>query len=136
MRSSATTLVDTSAFLALLNRLDLSHDAAVGWWSAALEADEPMLTTSYVLIETTSLAQARLGTEAVRVLHDGFLGVVPVQWTDRKDHDEAVTHVVASGRRSLSVVDRMSFLIMRRFGVERAFAFDPHFREEGFELVP
>lgn len=34
------------------------------------------------------------------------------------------------------VIDRVSFEIMRRSGIGRAFCFDLHFAQEGFEVVP
>lgn len=33
-------------------------------------------------------------------------------------------------------MDRVSFEMMRREGVDVAFAFDPDFASEGFELIP
>jgi len=35
----------------------------------------------------------------------------------------------------VSFVDRVSFEVMRRRALRRAFAFDEHFAEHGFELV-
>jgi predicted nucleic acid-binding protein len=36
----------------------------------------------------------------------------------------------------VSLVDRVSFELMRREGIERALAFDDDFTEAGFETVP
>jgi predicted nucleic acid-binding protein len=33
-------------------------------------------------------------------------------------------------------VDCVSFEVMRRLGIRRAFTLDEHFREQGFEVVP
>ena len=57
-------------------------------------------------------------------------------WVDQPTHEAGVAAVLAAGRRKLSLVDCVSFEIMRRGGIRRAFSFDPHFREAGFELVP
>jgi len=35
----------------------------------------------------------------------------------------------------LSLVDAVSFITMRQRNVAEAFAFDPHFEQEGFSLV-
>jgi predicted nucleic acid-binding protein len=40
----------------------------------------------------------------------------------------------ARGRRGLSLVDCASFVIMRRYGITRAMAFDEDFAREGFEI--
>ncbi len=42
---------------------------------------------------------------------------------------------VAAGRRQLSLVDCVSFEVMRRIGLNRAFCLDPHFEEQGFEVL-
>ena len=44
--------------------------------------------------------------------------------------------LLAADRRKVSLVDRSSFHIMRSRMVRTAFAFDPHFRDQGFEVLP
>ena len=39
------------------------------------------------------------------------------------------------GRKKLSLVDCVSFIIMRHYGLENVFGFDRHFNEQGFNLV-
>ena len=56
--------------------------------------------------------------------------------TTASDHDLAGTALLAAGRRDISLVDFSSFQVMRRMELRRAFAFDPHFSEQGFEVVP
>jgi predicted nucleic acid-binding protein len=40
------------------------------------------------------------------------------------------------GKRRVSLVDQVSFLVMRRRGARTAMAFDRDFEEEGFKLYP
>lgn len=128
--------VDTSALYALLNRSDEAHDAARIAFETLLDGDEPLLTHNYVVVETIVLAQRRLGLKAVTALRDGLLTVVQQAWVDRELHDQALAAMVAADRRDISFVDRISFEVMRRHGLQRAFAFDRHFTEQGFELLP
>jgi predicted nucleic acid-binding protein len=58
-----------------------------------------------------------------------------VTWVDEPTFESGLDHVLAPQKRRLSLVDAVSFLVMRRRGLERAFAFDPRFEEEGFSLV-
>jgi predicted nucleic acid-binding protein len=44
--------------------------------------------------------------------------------------------ILAAGRRRLCLVDLREFRVYGRSGIQRAFTFDPHFREQGFEIVP
>jgi predicted nucleic acid-binding protein len=129
--------VDTSAFYAILDRDDDAHARARRTWTALLSAEtaELLMTSNYVLVESFALTQARLGLDAARELHDAMLPVVSVQWVLKQDHKAAVSALLASDRRRLSLVDCTSFEVMRRLGVRHAFAFDRHFVEHGFQLV-
>jgi len=130
-----TTFVDTSAFYALLDRDDRNHPGAAAAWSDLVGA-EPLLTSSYVVVEATALLQHRLGMPAVRALHDALLGVVEVAFVSAELHARAVAALLVSDRRRLSLVDCASFEVMRSHGVPSAFAFDADFAEQGFALVP
>jgi predicted nucleic acid-binding protein len=101
-----------------------------------LESGERLVTHNYVLVETTALAQRRLGVEAVRVLRDDLLPVISLEWVDERLHDAALAATIAAGRRDVSLVDRVSFEIMRRNGIRKAFAFGEDYVREGFELAP
>jgi uncharacterized protein len=127
--------VDTSALYALLNRSDEAHDVARDTFEALLSGDDRLLTHNYVVLEAVALAQRRLGLPAVAVLHDALLAVVQQAWVDRDLHAQALAATLAAGRPDVSLVDRVSFELMRRRALRRAFAFDEHFVEHGFELV-
>jgi predicted nucleic acid-binding protein len=127
--------VDTSALLALLDRDDEFH-ARAATVIRSLGVDEALLTHEYVLVETTSLAQPRLGLQAVRSLVDDLLPLLEIAWVDEPLHAEAREAMLAAGRRTVSLVDWVSFLVMRRHGVRRAFTFDQDFALEGFEVLP
>lgn len=127
--------VDTSAIYALLDRADRFHEEAAAWWREELDAISPM-TSEWVVLESGAIIQSRLGIAALRALRDALLPVVEVLPVSAEVRDRAFADVIASDRRSVSLVDRSSFEIMRRRGIDRAFAFDPDFAEAGFEPVP
>jgi predicted nucleic acid-binding protein len=126
--------VDTSALYALLDRDDESHGRAAEAFAA--HRGHELLTHSYVVVECVALAQSRLGMAPTRQLLDGLLAAVLVQLVTAQLHAMAVAALLASGSRRVSLVDRVSFAFMRERGLDRAFAFDRHFRREGFALVP
>ena len=129
-------LVDTSALYAVLDRDDEHHARAKTTWARLLESDETLLVSNYVVVETTALVQHRLGMEAVRVLCGDVLPVLEVYWLTQADHVQAQNALLASDRRELSLVDCSSFHVMRQRLIRTAFAFDRHFGEQGFDLVP
>ncbi len=127
--------VDTSALLATLNAGDENHARAARSFRGLVEGDEPLVTTSYVLVETTALLQHRFGLAAVRRFEDDLAPVLDVVWVERDLHEEGRAALLTAGRRDLSLVDCVSFACMRRLGVLRAFHFDRHFREQGFSAA-
>ena len=131
-----TVFVDTSGLLAMLDAGDENHLRAAAIWRQLIEDDERLLSTSYVLVETFALVQSRLGLDAVKVLSRDIEPLLEIAWIDETRHRSAVTTLLAISRRRLSLVDCVSFETMRSKGLIRAFAFDRHFLEQGFETAP
>ncbi len=127
--------IDTSALYALLDRDDEKHAEARSLWAQLLEAQPPLLTHNYVLVESFALVQRRLGLEAARSLQQDIVPILDVVWVDEKLHQAAVEGLLAAGSRTVSLVDRVSFALMRRQRLQTAFAFDEDFTREGFQLL-
>jgi len=125
--------LDTSALYALADRGDGNHRRAVGLFEAALGTGHTLLTHNYILVESMALLQHRLGlASALRLAEDA--AAFEVEWISSVMHDKAVSWLRKSGRRQVSLVDAISFAVMQARGVVMAFAFDPHFTEQGFRL--
>lgn len=128
--------VDTSALLAVLDADDAQHTRADRAWASLVGGGEDLYTTNYVLVETFALVQAQLGLDATVALQSGVVPVLRVVWVDEALHRAAVTALQTARRRDLSLVDCVSFETMRRLGLGGVFAFDRHFRQHGFTLIP
>ena len=128
-------LLDTSALYALTDAGDAHHAAARRTLERLEEEREELLLHTYVLVETFALLQRRHGLAiAIRVAREtADLRTVVV---DRALHAEGVAWLDRHRVRSPSLVDAVSFVVMRREGVEVAFAFDPDFERAGFRLIP
>ena len=127
--------VDTSAFLAVLDRNDERHAEAKRTWEEMLNGGHALVSHNYALVETSAVLARRIGMEAVRVFERDIAPVLRLIWVTRDIHEAAVGAQLAAGRRGLSLVDCASFEVMRRAGIETAFAFDPHFGEFGYRTV-
>ncbi len=128
--------VDTSALLVLLNADDLQHRNAHIHWLRWIEEGASFETHNYVLLESHALVQNRLGMDAVRGFESAILPLLTVHWIDPQLHRSAVQLLIAANRRTLSLVDCTSFVVMGQTGIDTAFAFDSHFTEQGFRLLP
>jgi predicted nucleic acid-binding protein len=126
--------LDTSAIYALADRRDPHHDLAKARFQALLDAGEEVLTHNYVLVEAMALVQSRLGLEAAVPLADDCRAF-HIEWVDEATHEEAIRRLARGGRRRVSLVDQVSFLVMRRRGVRVAMAFDADFEDEGFQIL-
>jgi predicted nucleic acid-binding protein len=127
--------VDTSALLALLARDDEHHESAVSDWATLADEEATLVTSNYVVLETIAVAQHRLGLDAVRALVRDVLPPIDVVFIDEPVQGAALSALLAAGRRRLSLVDCASFEVMRSREIRRAFAFDSHFTENGFQTV-
>ena len=65
-----------------------------------------------------------------RFLQDA--GRLRMHWVTEDDHASAVELHSRAGRGRLSLVDCVSFIVMRRLGIVSALAFDGDFQAEGF----
>ncbi len=98
-----------------------------------LAEGEELLVHNYLVAEAVSVLQRRLGMGPALA----FLDEMPrltMHWLSPEDHADAVAIFRERSRRGLSLVDCASFVVMRRYGVTHALAFDADFEREGFAL--
>ena len=130
------TFVDTSAVYATLDRGDPDHPCARHAFGQLRAEDARLVTHGYVVVEVVALVQRRLGLVTVRRFVDDLLPIMEVIQVDAALHAEALEALLAAGQRNVSLVDRTSFLVMRRHGIGRAFTFHADFAAAGFEVIP
>ncbi len=127
--------VDTSAFYALMDRSDNNYKKAASLWTFILKGEFYLSTSNYVVLETVALMQNRLGFKAVNLWYRDVVSLAEFLWIDGSIHNLAIELWRSMGRRKLSLVDCVSFVAMRYHKIEKVFAFDKHFEEQGFEIL-
>jgi uncharacterized protein len=129
-----TVFVDTSGLYALLVEEDQAHARSLRIAQALRDANEVLVTHSYVVSESVALVHRRMGWPGLDVLLADALPRIETRWVDRELHERALGAMRAA-RSSVSFVDWVSFALMRREGIETAFAFDDDFERQGFRLL-
>ena len=128
--------VDTSALYAAMNADDQKHDPAGGLLDRMFAQGVTLVTSGHIVVETTALLQARLGFEAARAFLDLVVPGLDVAWVDADLHARGLEAWLAAGRRSLSLIDCVSFALMHELRLDTVFTLDRHFAEQGFRVIP
>ena len=116
--------VDTSMWYAAADSSDIGNPVAKG----VLSGGEPLVTTDHVLIETWTLIRHRIGRRAAERFWQGLRdGVATVEAVGPADLEAAWQIGLVYRDQDFSIVDRTSFAVMRRLGIERATSLDDDF---------
>lgn len=127
--------VDTSAFYALLVASDRDHRRAKVAFEGLRRGDATLVTSSYVLVETYALLGRRVGVDAVATFRADFAPLLDVVWIDLAMHEDGLDVLLARRSETLSLVDAVSFVVIRSRDLADVFAYDRDFEREGFTLV-
>ena len=126
---------DTSALYALLIANDVNHGAAAEVFGRLKRDRSLLLTSSYVLVELYALLGRRVGRKAVAAFRTEFAPLLEVVWVGSVIHERGLDLLLARADAELSLVDAVSFVVMRQQRVENVFAYDRHFAREGFTVL-
>ncbi len=116
--------VDTSVWYAAASTADHSNARA----REILAGGESLYTSDHVLVETWGLIRNRIHRKAAEQFWEGIrTGVAILEPVGMADLEAAWQIGVSFADQDFSLVDRTSFAVMRRLGIERAASFDNHF---------
>jgi len=128
--------VDTSAWLALNDKNDQHHNEAVRKASEIKSQKIELITSEYILDEAITLIRYRVSHHAAVIFGDSLLGsrIVKVVDVAERDRLKAWELFKKCDDKELSLTDFTSFILMGNLRLRKAFAFDGHFRQMGFEI--
>lgn len=130
--------IDTGAWYALADRDDGHHKDAVLIYPDLLKTHRVLVTSNYVVAEAYILILNEIGHPAAI----GFLEkinasprIAKVYSTEdiEKDAEETLKKYTD---QDFSYADSVSFTIMKRRKIRKAFSFDKHFQTMGFITLP
>ena len=127
--------LDTVGLVALWDRSDQWHSAAVKAFHEFSKERARLYTSSLVLLECANAAARRPYRATVAALRKemGAAGCV-IQPTE-EDWQDAWSAYEQGPIGGPGVVDLFSFRVMHRLGITRAFTNDRHFRTAGFQAL-
>ena len=128
-------LADTGALLALFNRKDDYHERAAAFVASGRAR---FVLTELILSETVTRLRARsdaatAANVGVTLLNSRRYEVLVV---DTPLLESGISNLRKFSDKRLSLVDAVSFAVIRSLALDGAFTFDRDFRDCGFETFP
>jgi predicted nucleic acid-binding protein len=130
--------VDTSAWVGYFAARDQHHSDAVAAFNRMGEEGREFVTTDYVLAETVTRIRRQGSPEAAetvwRVLEEER--TARLLEVDVALRSRARRLLLKYRQLPLSLVDCVSFAVMRELGIREALTFDGDFAKAGFVMIP
>jgi len=127
--------LDTVGLVALWDESDQWHAAAERAMAEVVAQRARCVTTSYVLLECGNAAARRPYRQSVLRLRERLKWSNALIEPTEADIEKAWAAYRRGEADQAGVVDHVSFVVMRRLGLSRAFTNDRHFRAVGFEAL-
>jgi predicted nucleic acid-binding protein len=130
--------VDTSAWIALVDKDDSHHKEAASSYPSLLKNHRNLITSNFVIAETYIIILNELGHK----LAIDFLEKLKASprilkiYSNEDIEEEAEPILVKYSDQDFSYTDAVSFVIMKRQKIRKAFSFDKHFVIAGFVNIP
>ena len=130
--------VDTGAWVALADRDDANHRKAAVAYPTILSSARRLITTNFIIAETYILLLKELGHDAALSFIEKVKTSPRIErvYSNETLEDEAERLLRKYQDQDFSYTDAVSFAVMKRTNVKKAFAFDRHFSSAGFIILP
>src|SRR4030067_878712 len=134
---SLSVFVDTSAWIALINKSDVFHLKAKTIRDVLIKDKRQFFVTDYVVVEiANSLSRIPWRSAAIQLINSIYVSEnINVVEIDKKIYVEAWKLYSDRADKEWSLTDCMSFVVMNRNGISEAFTNDRHFEQAGFNTL-
>jgi uncharacterized protein len=129
--------VDAGAWIALSDRADQHHQAAVEIYRGLLNGPSRLVTTNLVVAEAQITIRRALGHQsAMRFLNSlRQSSRIARIYSDEARELTAEAILAQYADQDFSLADAVSFALMRQRQIVEAFTFDRHFLTAGFTIL-
>lgn len=138
MMSKKSIFVDTGAWYALADKDDQYHERAANHLKKIARDGTTMVTTNLIIHETYMLLARRLSHKVGIKFLDEVYSEENLRILHSNDAVEQEAYDIARkySEHDFSITDCVSFVMMKREAIRRAFTFDKHFRTMRFSIEP
>ena len=127
--------LDSAGLIAVWNADDQWHAAARPVFADLIREKARLVTTTYILLECGNAATRRPFRNDVIALRSALSSRQALVEPTPQDVQEAWEAFGRGGGGNAGIVDHVSFIVMRRLGLARAFSNDAHFRAARFQTL-
>ena len=129
--------IDTSAWVALFVRNDKNHKKAAAIFEYIKQAQMAVYTSDYVVDETITTILVRSGHKDSVVTGHALLRsqIIKIIYVVPEYFEHTWNSYQKYKDKKFSFTDVSSFTVMEDLKIEKAFAFDDHFRQAGIALA-
>lgn len=129
--------VDTSAWLALVNKSDTFHLKAKEIRDNLLKNKVQFVVTDYIIVEIANcLSRIPFRSTAVQlnnfIKNSEEIEIIPI---DKEVYNEAWELYSKHQDKEWGFTDCTSFVVMKRNSIKQAFTTDHHFEQAGFTIL-
>lgn len=138
MKALEDIFIDSSAWIALADRDDLHHKKAAAAYPIILKNHKALVTSNLVISETYIVLRKELGIKVDLEFLERIKASPRILtiYSNEDIETEAERMLSKYLDRDFSYTEAVSFAVMKRKGIKKAFSFDKHFAIAGFENLP
>ena len=127
--------MDSVGVLALWSESDQWHEMAEKAFAEITRNRDTVLTTTFVMLECGNAVARKGFRNDANDLRERLEKSGTLIWPTETDWKQAWQNYQRGEADSAGIVDHVSFVVMRRLGIVKAFTNDRHFRAAGFETL-
>jgi len=130
--------IDTSAWVALADSDDINHKKAAAIYPTLLKKHRSLFTTNLIVAETYILILRALGHEAaIKFIENINASTRIIKIYSTEDIEKDAEKILKKySDQDFSYTDAVSFAIMNKQKIKKAFCFDTHFETMRFVKIP
>ena len=132
------TFVDTSGWMAIFDDSDSAHREAKDWSTKMTKLALILVTTDYIIDETTTLFRARRLSHFIKPFLEKIFGgnkTIQLEWIDKTRFFQARDFLLQHEDKAYSFTDCTSFVVMKELRLTEVLASDRHFKQAGFKPI-